>query len=170
MARLLTELTRIETAQLATARDRDEGLLSDRAARTRLAELRDEHLDASERMARARASAGTLAPLCAIARELLGDEPKVIPMAEVWTARDLVLDLDIDQQRETVRAMVTVQVDSHYVLGADGRKVTRPGERIHIIHKIATHLNPWEPEARLNGDQSRLVAAWDAQLDAADGE
>ncbi|WP_404433276.1 recombinase family protein [Microbacterium lacus] len=146
IAALVERLQRNETAATHTAADRDEGLLSTGAARARLVELRDERLAIETELDRVKASAGALAPLSAVARELMPDEEGGVPMADVWAARDRVLErfeaLDLDRQRDAVRAFLEVEVVPFYKHDAEGRRVAQGGDRLRVWHKIATELNP----------------------------
>jgi DNA invertase Pin-like site-specific DNA recombinase len=110
MASLRERLERIERATLATARDRDEGLMSDGAARARMIELRGERgkVEAAlerERMARSGSSAllSLGAGLWEHGREPIGEGLRV---AEV--VRESFEGLTLEQRREVVEAVAYV--------------------------------------------------------------
>jgi site-specific DNA recombinase len=134
VVRLVNQLDRNDMAATATSRDRDEGLLSDQAARSRLLELRDRRLEAEDALSRARMETAVSSTLVESAQTLLvGD---VMTMSEWADAKGIVIErlraLPIERQREVTRALVHVEV-------APGRD---PRTRIHIEHLIVTSLNP----------------------------
>lgn len=174
MARLVGELQRIEAAQVATAADRDEGLMAPSAARERLLTLRGERDTAVAELDRTRVSLGERAPLFAVARELLDRDAESVPMSDVWAARDEVArrfdKLDIVQRRDLVRAFLDVAVLPFYMHAENGEKRRRGGDRIHVWHKVAIHLNATEKAALAAIDsgegQSRRGPSWREELPA----
>ncbi|MBH0098686.1 recombinase family protein [Salinibacterium sp. NSLL150] len=137
VAPLVAALRKNSAAALATAEDRDEGLLSKADARTRLVELRIERESIEAKLDAARAERSSSSSLADVAREVLGDEPRaVLPKDFFGPMLDAVVErfaaLDIEKQRDTARALIDVTVEK----GRDNRR------RIHIWHKLATHLNP----------------------------
>jgi len=158
IAELVERLRRNERAATRTAADRDEGLLSESAARTRLVELRTERLEIEAELDRVRASAGAMVPLTEAARALLGRDVESVPISEAWDARDAILErfqaLDIDRQRDAVRAFLDIEVAPYYTQDADGNKRRTSGERVRVWHKIATHLNP-APDIDIDEGESR---------------
>lgn len=122
----------------ATIADRDEGLVPSTIARARLIELRDARIAIEAELERARSEKGAASALLDIAHGLLV-KPEA-SMAEFAEIKDSVLAsfdaLDLDKQREIVRALLYVEVRS-------GRDLSR----VWIEHKLATHLNPDAPEA-----------------------
>ncbi|KUM37706.1 recombinase family protein [Arthrobacter sp. EPSL27] len=117
----------------ATIADRDEGLVPQTIARARLIELRDARLAIEAELERARAEKGAASALLDIAHGLLVKSEA--SMAEFAEMKETVLarfdELDLDKQREIVRALLYIEVRS-------GRDISR----VWIEHKLATHLNP----------------------------
>jgi hypothetical protein len=114
--------------------DRDEGLVPGQLARRRLLELRDERQSIEERLERARTSKSSGAVLLATVHDIIDELP-----AEGLAYAELEADvlgrfdaLEIDRRRDLVRTLVEVQVDH-------GRDAAR---RVHVWHRLATHLNP----------------------------
>lgn len=135
LAPLLDELRRNDAAAAATAADRDEGLLSPTAARERLLILRDERLAIEAKLDAARAERSASSSLADVAAEVLADAESV-PVGDFFgpmvdTVAKRFAALDIDRQRDTVRALLDVSV----IPGRDPR-------RVHVWHLVATHLNP----------------------------
>lgn len=134
LAPLIRALERNDDAASATAADRDEGLLSPTAARARLIDLRAERESLDARIASTRVDRTATSVLATVAYALVGD-------ATEWTMAeydDLVADvakrfaaLDIDRQRDTVRALLDVTVHP----GRDPRRVV-------VWHLLAVDLNP----------------------------
>jgi site-specific DNA recombinase len=127
---------RNETAALATVKDRDADLLSARAAEIRLTELRAARLRIEADLERARTSRSAGSALLVTAHDLIEALPaEGGTYAELEkTLLDMFSELDIDRQRDLVRALVYVQVDH----GRDANS------RVRVLHKLATHLNPTE--------------------------
>lgn len=136
-APLIAALHKNGEAARATAKDRDEGLLSPSDTRIRLTELRDQRVAIEARLEATRVERSASNALADVARELLGDESQAIPAREFFgpmlnTLIERFAALDLDRQRETARALIDVWVDK----GRDNRR------RIRVWHKVATHLNP----------------------------
>ncbi|GGE86569.1 recombinase family protein [Mycetocola zhadangensis] len=134
---LVAALHKNGAAARRTAADRDEGLLSPADARIRLTELRADRESIEARLDALRTERSTSSSLADVARELLGDEPRVVSTGEFFgPMRDALVEsfaaLDIDRQRETARALLDITVDK----GRDARR------RVRVWHKLATHLNP----------------------------
>lgn len=109
-----------------------EGLLTVAQARDDLSSLKSESADLHRRLEAARAEKGAAASLYEIAHDLIVSEEVSMSgwaqmKAEVLQRFDT---LDLDKQREIVRALLYIEV-------AAGRSA----DRVHIEHKIATHLN-----------------------------
>ncbi|WIE53432.1 recombinase family protein [Curtobacterium sp. MCBD17_003] len=138
LATLLARLDRAERAAAQTSADRDEGLISAAVARVRLEQLRDEREVVTAELDRARAERSGASALLAVALDLLGHLPPAAAAVRGGASiRETVGErfdaLDLDRQREVVRALVAVQVDPG-----------RGPERVRIQHLLATHLNEWE--------------------------
>jgi site-specific DNA recombinase len=135
---LIESLSANRTAVSSTIEDRDEGFLPPDMARTRLALLKAERAQIEASLERARNEKGAGAALLDIARRLI-TEP-VVDMSEFTSAKAHVLaefdKLELSQQRDIVAGLLYVEVPK----GRDPR-------RAHILHKLATHLNPDEPVA-----------------------
>lgn len=136
LAPLMDALTRNEAAATATAADRDEGLLSAPVARTRLIALRTEREDIEVQLAAARVERSSSSALADLARDLLGERTEW-SMPEYAGLEAQIAErfgaFDIDRQRNTARALLDVTVFP----GRDPR-------RVHVEHKVATALNPWD--------------------------
>ena len=134
VAALVTAHRRNLDAVSATASDRDEGLLPPTVARARLVELRDERVRLEGDLDRARSEQGAASALSEIARDLLGNATSW-KMSDYRAVADEVLArfdaLDLDRRREIVRALLAVSVDP-------GRSL----DRVRILHRLATHLDP----------------------------
>lgn len=133
VAALIAEHQKNESAVAAIIADRDEGLVTPAVARARLLELRTAREAIEEKLEQARTDKGTAGALLEVAQELLVrpsfDLREFADMKEVILKR--FASLDLDRQRELVRAMVHIEV--------------RPGrtkDRVWVEHKLATHLNP----------------------------
>jgi site-specific DNA recombinase len=131
-------------AVAATMADRDEGLVPANVARARLIELRDAREAIEAELDRARSEKGTASALLEIAQDLIV-KPS-FEMHEYAEMKRIVLErfdaLDLDRQREIVRALLYIQVNP-------GRDISR----VWIEHKLATHLNPdAETDARYYDD------------------
>jgi hypothetical protein len=115
--------------------DRAEGLIPSAVARTRLIELRTAREQIEAELEQARAEKGAASALAHLAQGLLvGDEWTMHEWAEKVEAVSQRFDaLDLDAQRELVRALLYVEVG----LGRDTG-------RVRIRHLRATHLNPDE--------------------------
>jgi DNA invertase Pin-like site-specific DNA recombinase len=114
--------------------DRDEDLVPAQLARRRLLELRDERQSIEDRLERARTSKSSGAVLLATVHDIIDELP-----AEGLAYAELEADvlgrfdaLEIDRRRDLVRTLLEVQVDH-------GRDAAR---RVHVWHRLATHLNP----------------------------
>ncbi|MCS5718604.1 recombinase family protein [Herbiconiux sp. CPCC 205763] len=123
----------VETVEVIIA-DRDEGLVPAPLARRRLLELRDERVTLEEQLERARTSKSAGAVLLGAVHDIIDDLPGAGAdyadlEAEVLARFD---QLDLDRQRDLVRALLDVQVDH-------GRNARR---RVRVWHRLATHLNP----------------------------
>lgn len=117
----------------ATIADRDEGLVPVNMARARLIELRNAREAIEVELERARTEKGSASALQEIAQGLIV-KPS-FEMHEYAEMKETVLarfdELDLDKQREIVRALLYIEV--------------RPGRdlsRVWIEHKLAVHLNP----------------------------
>ncbi|WP_458111188.1 recombinase family protein [Arthrobacter sp. R1-13] len=119
-------------AVAATIADRDEDLVPAKVARERLIELRDAREAIEAELERARTEKGAASALLEIAQDLLV-RPEAT-MGEFEEMKQTVLDrfdaLDLDRQREIVRALLHIEVRS-------GRDI----RRVWIEHKLATNLN-----------------------------
>jgi DNA invertase Pin-like site-specific DNA recombinase len=117
----------------ATIEDRDEGLVPVSMARARLIELRVAREAIEAELERARTEKGAASALLEIAQDLIV-KPS-FEMHEYAEMKETVLarfdDLDLDKQREILRALLYVEVRS-------GRDISR----VWIEHKLAVHLNP----------------------------
>jgi DNA invertase Pin-like site-specific DNA recombinase len=143
----LTDLTdrldRNERAALATARDRDEGLLSDAAARSRLLDLRAERVeleDAIEAARREHSASGALLTLAGDSFDLAAHAiHESLRVAEVVAEQFSALPLD--RQREVVRSLTYATVLP--LRAPDGRRRTSD-ERVRVasrlqIERLDTH-------------------------------
>lgn len=134
LAPLMTALARNDASASATAADRDEGLLSPQAARARLVELRGARIDLEARVEAARVERSATSSLASVAQDLLGERTEWT-MAEYADVEAEVAErfaaLDIDRQRETVRALLDVTV-------YPGRDNAR---RVMVWHRVAVDLN-----------------------------
>ncbi|WP_120340034.1 recombinase family protein [Cryobacterium soli] len=131
---LMAQHRKIEASAADVLADRDEGLVSSSVARARLVDLRDERLKIEAELERARTEKTASATLSEIAHDLVGDSREWTMgefAAMVQTVGERFTALDMDRQRDVVRALLHVEV-------ASGRTI----DRVHIWHKIATHLNP----------------------------
>ncbi|MET4620651.1 site-specific DNA recombinase [Arthrobacter sp. 2762] len=121
----------------ATLADRDEGLIPQTIARARLMELKAARESIEQELDRARSEKGAASALLDIAHGLLVKSE--VSMAEFADMKKTVLarfdELDLDKQREIVRALLYIEVRS-------GREISR----VWIEHKLATHLNPDSPD------------------------
>lgn len=117
--------------------DRDEGLVPASVARSRLIELRSAREEIEAALERARTAKSSSSALLDVAHGLLTDSEYT--MGDFAQMKATVLsrfaELDIDRQREIVRALLHIEVKK----GRDVRK------RVHIEHKLATHLNVDDP-------------------------
>ncbi|KQX07190.1 MULTISPECIES: recombinase family protein [unclassified Leifsonia] len=155
VAPLVAALEKNDRAARATAEDRDEGLLSPKAARARLIELRVERVAIEQRLSSARVERSASSVLADVAHELLaGDDMTPAKFFGDMTAAVAARfeTLDLDRQRDTVRALLDVTVNP----GRDPRRVV-------VWHKVVTKLNPesalavdivGEGESRGPGDRS----------------
>lgn len=139
VASLLEDYTRNERAVATIIEDREEGLITPALARVKLKELKAARESIEAALERARTEKGAASALLEIAQGLLVREE--VPMSEWATMKTTVLDrfdaLDLDRQREVVRALLHIEVHS----GRDTR------QRVRITHLLATHLNPDAEEA-----------------------
>ncbi|MEF3404025.1 recombinase family protein [Agromyces sp. CCNWLW203] len=146
IAHLVEAHSRNEQAVAATIADRNEQLITPTVARGELARLKVERVAIEADLERARLASGALTPLVAVVNELLETDAEALPMADAHAAMEDLIErftaLPMEQQRDTVRSLLEVQVDPFYTTDADGRRQANRGQRIHIWHKIATHLNP----------------------------
>ncbi|MBT2523265.1 recombinase family protein [Arthrobacter sp. ISL-28] len=135
----------------ATIQDRDEGLVPVNMARARLIELRGAREAIEAELERARSEKGAASALLEIAQGLIV-KPS-FEMHEYAEMKETVLarfdDLDLDKQREIVRALFYIEV--------------RPGRdigRVWIEHKLAAHLNPdADADARYYDEDADRVSA-----------
>jgi len=143
-ARLIALLTANDAAASSTSRDRDEGLLSPAAARSRLIELRAQRLATEAALDRTRIESAVSATLVESAHALfVGGELDLIEGERVVTER--FLDLPPERQREIVRALVAIDVEP----GRDPRK------RIHVEHLLVPSLNNDAPDFTNADGESR---------------
>lgn len=135
LAPLTAALERNDAAASATAADRDEGLLSAAAARTRLLKLRDERETLEASIEAVRTERSTSSVVADVARTVLAMAPPTFEMstydAMVAEVAARFAEVDLDRQRETVRALLDVIVHP----GRDPRRVV-------VWHRVALGLNP----------------------------
>lgn len=139
LAPLVEALARNEAAAVATAADRDDDLLSPAAARARLLTLREERRALQARVDALRVERSASSALGDSARELLDAMPQTFALRDYWRIVGEVAErfaaLDIDRQRDTARALLTVTVNPG-----------RDPSRVVVWHNVATSLNPDAPE------------------------
>ncbi|MFJ4168754.1 recombinase family protein [Paenarthrobacter sp. NPDC089714] len=133
VAALLAAHEKNAAAVALTLADRDEGLVPPNVARARLLELKAARDIIERDLERARTEKGAASALLEIAQGLL--VKREVSMTEFSEMKATVLEkfdaLDIDRQREILRALLYVEV-------RPGRDISR----VWIEHKLATHLNP----------------------------
>jgi site-specific DNA recombinase len=134
------KLTSIEERVVDIAGLIREGLLTRTSARDGLADLKAERLDIERQLDAARAEKTAAAALYEIAHDLLVHDE--FDMTEWASMKATVLrryaDLDLDRQREVVKALLHVEVDKPVRRGVPDPR------RLRITHLVARHLNPWE--------------------------
>ena len=135
-APLVARLDRIETSVAATMADRDEELISPRAARERLEILRDERLEVEATLDAARASRTSSVALAEMARDLIlssgvSTGPTHVIRELLPRVVEAIEAMHIDRQRDALQQLLTAQVQPG-----------RAPDRIKVWHLIATHLNP----------------------------
>jgi DNA invertase Pin-like site-specific DNA recombinase len=146
----------------ATIEDRDEGLVTPKAARALLVKLRDARVAIEEELELARTAKGGASALLEIAQGLIV-KPS-FEMHEYAEMKETVLarfdELDLDKQREIVRALLYIEVHS-------GRDISR----VWVEHKLAVHLNPdFDTDARYYDDaDADLDARYNGTDEPADG-
>jgi DNA invertase Pin-like site-specific DNA recombinase len=135
LASLTERLERNERAALATSRDRDDGLLSDAAARSRLLELRAERVDlegALEAARREHSASGALLTLAGDSFNLAAHAiHESLRVAEV--VAEQFAGLPLDRQREVVRSLAYATVLP--LRASDGRRRT-PDERVRVASRL----------------------------------
>jgi hypothetical protein len=139
MQSLTASIRRNDEAALATSRDRDEGLISDAAARVRLLELKRERLDlqtAMEAAKLAQSASGRL--IAAAAAEWHRDAE---PIAESVRVASIVAEhfaeLNLAEQREVIAAVAYVRVRPCFERDAAGRKTHRiHGDRVQVVSRL----------------------------------
>ncbi|GAA1950568.1 recombinase family protein [Agromyces allii] len=150
IAPLVEALTRNEAAAKATVEDRDEGLLPAAAARERLVELRSQREAIEADIEAARSDRSASAVLAEAAREALAGVPSSFSMSAYADMVDAVASrfaaLELDRQREVVRALLDVTVHP----GRDAR-------RVEVWHLAATRLNPDYVDAATLGLDEELA-------------
>jgi DNA invertase Pin-like site-specific DNA recombinase len=134
MAALRERLEANDRATLATARDRDEGLMSERAARARMIELRGERaeLEAAidrERMARSGSSA-----LLALGASLfeVGREPVREGLRVAEAVRERFEVLTLEQRREIVETVAYIVL----LPFRDGERRRDDSERVAVASRL----------------------------------
>lgn len=135
MAALGERLEANERATLATARDRDEGLMSERAARVRLIELRGERAEletAIERERMARSGSSALLSLGASLFET-GREPIREGLRVAEAVRERFEVLSLEQRREIVQTVAYVVL----LPFRDGERRREDAERVRVASRLA---------------------------------
>lgn len=112
LAETLAALERNEAAAVATARDRDEGLLSAQAAHRRLTALRDERTALERRVSTARLKQSAVRRLVALAEvpALAGVDPIRDALDAAARIEAAFRTLPFDQQREAMLAAVYITI------------------------------------------------------------
>jgi DNA invertase Pin-like site-specific DNA recombinase len=143
----------------ATIADRDEGLVPANMARAHLLKLKGAREAIETELQRARTERGGASALLEIAQRLIV-KPS-FELREYEAMKETVLarfdELELDKQREIVRALLHIEVRS-------GRDISR----VWIEHKLAVHLNPdADTDSRYYNDADDDV---DARYEGADAD
>jgi DNA invertase Pin-like site-specific DNA recombinase len=139
MQSLTASIRRNDEAALATSRDRDEGLISDAAARVRLLELKRERLDLQTAMEAAKLVQSASGRLIAAATAEWHRDAE--PVAESVRVASIVAEhfaeLNLAEQREVIAAVAYVSVRPCFERDAAGRKTHRiHGDRVQVVSRL----------------------------------